>query len=65
MERMMAGQHQHTSADGSHTTTVGSADDRKGGASAFVSQQDDQGNKWTVVYDKDYNIVKEVTKSKK
>jgi YD repeat-containing protein len=45
--------------------TVGSADDTKTpGATAFVSQQDDKGNKWTVVYDKYGRIVKEVTKGR-
>lgn len=61
----MSGQHQIKSADGSHKVTIGSADDRKRGASAFVSQQDNKGNKLTTVYDKHGNVVKEVAKSKK
>ncbi len=56
----MAGQHQDRSADGTHVVTIGSADDYKlPDATAFVSQQDDQGHKLTVVYDAQHRIISE------
>lgn len=61
---MMPGQHQDKSKDGKHKVTIGSADDKKRGAAAFVSQQDNKGNKLTTVYDKRGNVVKEVEKKK-
>jgi len=61
----MAGQHQVESKDKTHRVTVGSADDKKRGATAFVSQQDNKGNKSTTVYDRNNRVVKEVTKSRK
>jgi hypothetical protein len=61
---MMSGQDQIKSKDGTHTVTIGSADDKKRGAKAFVSQQDNKGNKLTTVYDKHGNVVKEVEKKK-
>lgn len=61
----MSGQHQIKSSDGSHKVTIGSADDPKRGATAFVSQQDNKGNKLTTVYDKRGNVVKEAEKPKK
>lgn len=61
----MAGQHQVQSSDGSHKVTIGSADDPKlPNATAFVSQQDDRGNKLTTVYDSQHRVVKEVQKPK-
>jgi hypothetical protein len=58
----MSGQHQDVSNDGSHTVTIGSTDGPVG--TAFVSQQDNQGNKLTTVYDSQGNIVKEFEKPK-
>ena len=59
----MGGQHQVKSSDGSHKVTIGSADDSKlSNATAFVSQQDDQGNKQTTVYDSQHRVIKEVEK---
>ena len=60
----MPGQHQDKSKDGKHKVTIGSADDKKRGATAFVSQQDNKGNKLTTVYDKRGNVVKEVERKK-
>jgi hypothetical protein len=53
----MPGQDQHES--GGHRVTVGSADDPRGGATAFVSQQNET-HKMTTVYDANGNVVKEV-----
>lgn len=61
----LAGQEQIRSKDGKHTVTIGSADDKKRGATAFVSQQDNKGNKLTTVYDKRGNVVKEVERKAK
>lgn len=61
----MAGQGQNKASDGSHKVTVGSADDPKNGATAYVSHEDDQGNKQTTVYDKNHRVVKQVEKKKK
>ncbi len=59
----MGGQDRVESSDGTHTVTIGSADDQKtSGATAFVSQQDNQGNKTTTVYDANHSVVKETTK---
>lgn len=60
----MAGQHQHKSKDGSHKVTVGSANDKDRRATAYVSQQDNKGNKWTVVYDKSGRVIKDSTKKR-
>lgn len=61
----MGGQHQDKSSDGSHKVTIGSADDKKlPNATAFVSQQDDKGNKQTTVYDSQHRVIKEVEKKK-
>ena len=62
---VLAGQEQVKSKDGTHTVTIGSADDKKHGATAFVSQQDKKGTKLTTVYDKRGNVVKEVERKAK
>lgn len=60
----MPGQFRFTSKDKKHTITIGSADDKKRSASAFVSQQDNKGNKTSTVYDSKHRVVKEITKKR-
>ena len=55
---MMAGQHRDISNDGSYRVTVGSVDNPKYPSDHyFVSQQDNQGNHMTTIYDYNGNVV--------
>ncbi len=55
----MAGEFQHIDDDG-YRVTLGPADDPRG--DFFISMQDEQGNKWSLLYDQEYNIIDEQTK---
>ena len=61
----MGGQFQSQSPDGTHRVTIGSVDDPKyGDDTYFVTQQDNNGNHMTSIYDSDDNLLNESYKGR-